>query len=199
MAQTFGIIPASVFKTAAEKAKEAKAARIAAAAARQKEAQERKAEKRKQLFEKRLEEKKQFREALSNLSGAERVSHLIGEKKSVKISVKAFIWKFANTLAAGKEPTVYKVENPEPPLYCPVCRTLINIGEECFGVAGFPQMRMSKAGYEAVKEYIETDEYKNNARAKEEVSKIAFESNNIVLSKETQKTLEESGLLGKQA
>lgn len=192
------IIPKSVFKSAAEKAKEAKAAKAAAAAARMKEAQERKAEKRKQMFEKRLAEKKEFKASLEGLTGADRVAHLVGEKKSVKISVKAFIWKFANTIAAGKEPTVYKVENPEPPLYCPVCRKLIPVGDDCYAVAGFPQMRMSKEGFDAVKAYIETDEYKNNPRAKEEVGKIQFESNNIVLSKEAKQTLEESGLLEKK-
>lgn len=146
-------------------------------------------------IEKRREEKAAFREVLSNKTGAERISTLINDRKNVKGSVKAFVWKMANSLAAGKYPTLDTIKEENPAIYCPVMHTLIPVGEECYILPGFAGMRMSKEGFKAVSEFVETEEFKSNPRAKQEIEKLKFESGNISLDKKTVKALEESGLL----
>ena len=146
-------------------------------------------------IEKRREEKAAFREVLSNKTGAERISTLINDRKNVKGSVKAFIWKMANSIAAGRYPTLDTIKEENPAIYCPVMHTLIPVGEECYILPGFAGMRMSKDGFKAVTEFVETDDFKNNPRAKQEVEKLKFESGNISLDKKTQKALQDSGLL----
>jgi hypothetical protein len=146
-------------------------------------------------IEKRREEKAAFREVLQAKSGAERISVLINDRKNVKGSVKAFIWKMANSLAAGQYPTLDTIKTETPEIYCPVQHTLIAVGEECYILPGFAGMRMSKDGFKAVSEFIETDEFKNNPRVKQEIERLKFEGGNISLNKKTVKALEESGLL----
>jgi len=146
-------------------------------------------------IEKRRAEKSAFREVLQTKTGAERVSCLINDRKNVKASVKAFVWKFANSLAAGGYPTLDTVKTDNPPIYCPVMHTLIPVGEECYILSGFAGMRLSKEGFKAITEFVETEEFKTNPRAKQEIERLKFEGGNISLSKKTAKALEESGLL----
>jgi len=186
------MIPAEEFKKALASAAAKKKKNVVK---KDKELDEGKLSKKQAYIEKRREEKATFREALNGKTGAERISTLINDRKIVKGSVKAFIWKMANSLAAGKYPTLDTVKEENPPIYCPVTHELIPLGGECYMLPGFAGMRMSKEGYKFVSEFVETDEFKNNPRAKQEIEKLKFESGNISLNKKTVKALEASGLL----
>lgn len=189
----FGVIPIDVVKTKmANKPTASKKKNFV------KKANPVKSAKKQAYIEKRREEKSAFREVLSTKTGAERISTLINDRKNVKGSVKAFVWKMANFIAAGGYPTLDTIKTETPAIYCPVMHTLIPVGEECYILSGFVGMRMSKEGLKCVTEFIETDEFKNNPRAKTEIERLKFEGGNIALNKKTMKVLEDSGLLNSE-
>ena len=122
------MIPAEEFKKALASAAAKKKKNVVK---KDKELDESKLSKKQAYIEKRREEKATFREALNGKTGAERISTLINDRKIVKGSVKAFIWKMANSLAAGKYPTLDTVKEEmrtHPPLQVTQMRLLLEYG-----------------------------------------------------------------------